>query len=159
MNEKNEVNESFEGGWESEAFTDDEFVAEQKTDSEIEAPAVEHEAEKSENTSSEKQEPASHDEEPAAFRVDGGALKRDFLDFARKHPELKSSDIPEQVWAEVRRGKTLSEAYMRHENAVMSARLRELEQLELNRSRAAGSRSSAGNTKGADPFDEGWREI
>jgi hypothetical protein len=51
----------------------------------------------------------------------------DFQAFVQEYPNVKGEEIPAEVWAEVDKGKSLVDAYAKHENALLKSRIAELE--------------------------------
>jgi hypothetical protein len=81
--------------------------------------------------------------------------QEDFLAFAKEYPDVQPKDIPQEVWLDVQAGKSLLDAYTKHENKRLKAEL-ETAKLNLkNKGRSTGSRSTAGQTKNDKWFD-GW---
>lgn len=86
----------------------------------------------------------------------------EIYDQARKNPEV----IPDSVWAAVNEGLSLTAAYARYAvdqagNAAKEAQgqVRTAQQNQKNAQRSTGSMRSAGSdTKGKDPFLQGWEE-
>lgn len=85
--------------------------------------------------------------------------ERDFLAFAKAHPEVSAEDIPPEVWRAVAAGSTLSNAWRGHQNNLMRVKLLSLEQAERNRRRSTGSRATGGASREVDYFDAGWGEM
>ena len=102
--------------------------------------------------------------------------RRDCESFVKSFPEAASrlrrdrGAIPEEVWEEVRRGASLTDAYAAHlsrreaaEKDTELARLRsELERERREREnarRSAGSAVSAGGDPPYDPIKAGWNSI
>ena len=102
--------------------------------------------------------------------------RRDCESFVKSFPEAASrlrrdrGAIPEEVWEEVRRGASLTDAYAAHlsrreaaEKDAELARLRsELERERREREnarRSAGSAVSAGGDPPYDPIKAGWNSI
>lgn len=79
-----------------------------------------------------------------------------FSRFVEIYPEVKATDIPQSVWAEVNKTGNLVEAYARYENKQLRDKVAILEQNAKNASRSTGSRKSAGAAKVKDPFDAVW---
>ncbi|MBQ8900846.1 MAG: hypothetical protein IJY72_07810 [Akkermansia sp.] len=76
--------------------------------------------------------------------------------FVEIYPEVKATDIPQSVWAEVNKSGNLVEAYSRYENKQLRDKVAVLEQNAKNAARSTGSRKSAGASKPKDPFDDIW---
>ena len=68
------------------------------------------------------------------------------------------ADIPDEVWRQAAAGEPLVEAYRRHENAQLKAKLAALEQNERNRQAAVGSLAGEAGQDEADPFLQGFFE-
>ncbi len=90
---------------------------------------------------------------------------REILRFTQTYPEVRASDVPDEVWNRVRDGEKLTEAYTRYEADILrqeNARLRaenDIRQRErVNRERSAGSMSGSGGPV-RDAFDEGWDTL
>jgi hypothetical protein len=79
-----------------------------------------------------------------------------FTRFLEIYPDVKATDIPQSVWAEVKQTGNLVEAYARHENKQLRDKVAVLEQNAKNAARSTGSRKSAGASKPKDPFDDIW---
>ena len=100
------------------------------------------------------------------------AREADYAEFAKTHPNLKTEDIPAEVWQRMNDGNLLlSEAYapIDVKNAQKAAadkaaeleslksRLAALEQNEKNRERSTGSRKSTGaSVRPKSTFSEAW---
>ncbi len=67
-------------------------------------------------------------------------------------PDADLSQLPEDFWQKVKQGKSLLSAYLGHENEQLKARIEAESQQQLNRTAAASSRRSAGDTAAGDPF-------
>lgn len=77
--------------------------------------------------------------------------KTDAESFLQAYPDVKAEDIPKEVWAEVDKGKSLVDAYARHENQILREQLaeakkaKEIEALnEQNASTSTGSVTGQG---------------
>jgi hypothetical protein len=88
--------------------------------------------------------------------ISGGdeAVRRsaDIDEFIEDYPEVGPSDIPDEVWDEVRRGRSLSGAWARHENRLLRARVDELSAGLEGRARTTGARSGPGDPAAGDEF-------
>jgi hypothetical protein len=51
------------------------------------------------------------------------AQERDFQVFLESYPDVKPEEIPVSVWQEVESGKSLIDAYMKHENKILKDKL------------------------------------
>jgi hypothetical protein len=49
--------------------------------------------------------------------------QRDFQDFLEAYPDVKADTIPVEVWQEVEKGRSLTDAYMKHENIILRQKL------------------------------------
>lgn len=102
----------------------------------------------------------------AAAQQSADARRRaDVLEFQKIFPDVARDpkSIPQEVWAEVRGGTTLTAAYTRYALAQAKAAQQAAEhkaeaaaQNQKNAARTTGSMKSAGNSAGKDPFLEGW---
>lgn len=79
-----------------------------------------------------------------------------FNRFLEAYPDVKATDIPKSVWAEVNKTGNLVEAYSKYEVKQLRDKIAVLEQNAKNAARTTGSRKSAGAPKAKDPFDEAW---
>lgn len=117
-----------------------------------------------------KQKPAQQTENPQGAENDSKpenpeqdtdtARKRDnFVAFAEAYPEVKASDIPQEVWDEFSKGESLTNAYAKWENKQLKEKLQNAENQIKNRERSTGSRATGGAGKTKDAFDSGWDMI
>lgn len=97
-------------------------------------------------------ENAAQQQKNAAEQQRNAMLNR----FIEVYPEVKATDIPASVWAEVNKTGNLVEAYAKYENQQLREKVATLEQNAKNAARSTGSRKSAGAPKAKDPFDEAW---
>jgi hypothetical protein len=81
--------------------------------------------------------------------------QKDFQAFFETYPDVKADTIPIEVWQEVNNGKSLVDAYTKHENSMLKTKLAEFETklkaLETNNANASSSPGSVtgnGDTKG-----------
>ncbi|MBR0063042.1 MAG: hypothetical protein IJP67_02635 [Oscillospiraceae bacterium] len=126
--------------------------------------SAEEAAERIEKRNKERVNKSASKEAKTEESTENEKIRSDFVTFAREHPEVKAEDIPKEVWAEVNTGKTLSEAWAKHENARLRAELeasrKELaaeKQKKVNKERATPSMKGAGDKSAAlDPFTDGW---
>lgn len=98
-------------------------------------------------------EPAGPDRAPADVR-----RQADIRAFTARFPDAARDpwSIPGAVWAEVREGRSLTEAYAGY-SAAQARRAAALRQNQENAARAVGSMRSAGADDGArDPFLQGF---
>lgn len=104
---------------------------------------------------------AENNKEPETPEQDtDAARKRDnFVAFAEAYPEVKASDIPQEVWDEFSKGETLTNAYAKWENKQLKEKLRNAENQIKNRERSTGSRATGGAGRTKDAFDEGWDMV
>lgn len=87
--------------------------------------------------------------------------RQGFVDFRRAYPEVKSEDIPNEVWNRVKDGMSLLDAYRLHEAEGLReelSRLREAEakreQAEKNAARSMGSRKTSGKEAHTDLWEK-----
>jgi hypothetical protein len=70
-----------------------------------------------------------------------------YSDFLEAYPDVKPTDIPPEVWKEVKAGKNLTDAYVRHENKLLKAEREKFQQLQqtqqADKANAAASTGSA----------------
>lgn len=79
----------------------------------------------------------------------------DVQNFLQRFPGVRADTIPKEVWAEVAKGLTLTEAYAIHENTRLQNELEAERQNNKNAARSAGSRATAGKQE-RDAFDALW---
>lgn len=79
----------------------------------------------------------------------------DIQKFLTEYPDVSPKDIPNEVWAQVNKGSTLTEAYAKYEAAQLKIQLEAERKNRENRESSTGSRSSSGADK-KDPWLEGW---
>lgn len=79
----------------------------------------------------------------------------DVQNFLQRFPGVRADTIPKEVWAEVAKGLTLTEAYAIHENTRLQNELEAERQNHKNAARSAGSRATAGKQE-RDAFDALW---
>jgi hypothetical protein len=80
--------------------------------------------------------------------------QKDYQSFIETYPGVKADEIPVQVWEEVNKGKSLVDAYAKHENSILKAKLAEYEKgskvQQVNANNAATSTGSVtGNGQSA----------
>ena len=92
--------------------------------------------------------------------------ERDIQAFIKTHPGLDPKTIPQSVWAAVRNGETLVNAYGRYEMQQMQAENKQLkEQITAlqqninNKEKSLGSMKTGGNTPTKDSFMKGFDEA
>lgn len=85
------------------------------------------------------------------------ARQRDIQQFYAAYPKVDPKSIPQEVWAAVRGGDTLTNAYTRYENQLLQAEISALKQNEKNKHRSPGSLSS-NSGKEMDEIDRIWAE-
>ena len=110
-------------------------------------------------------------------------IRSEYDDFVKAYPEVASkylsdkSVIPNEVWAEVRNGKSLTEAYSKYsakkeisdakkavadkdaEISRLKAELEAEKQNKKNKSRSSGSMSTDGGGEEYDPIAAGWNSA
>lgn len=85
------------------------------------------------------------------------ARQRDIQAFYQAYPGIDPKSIPQEVWAAVQAGQTLTNAYTMHENRRLQAEIAAMKQNEKNRAAAPGS--LGGNSgKEMDEIDRLWAE-
>ena len=76
-------------------------------------------------------------------------LQQTVKEFLTIYPDVKTNEIPQNVWDEVNQGKNLIDAYAKHENNTLKTRLAELQQkLNINQSNINNEQSSTGSVTG-----------
>jgi hypothetical protein len=74
------------------------------------------------------------------------AEQKMYADFLEAYPDVKSTDIPAEVWKEVKAGKNLTDAYVRYENKQLKDQLTSFQQqqqtAQANQANAAASTGS-----------------
>lgn len=85
------------------------------------------------------------------------ARKADIANFCRAYPGVDPKSIPQEVWAAVKEGDTLTNAYTMHENKRLQAELQAERQNKANQRKTPGS---LGGNAGAevDEIDRLWAE-
>ena len=85
------------------------------------------------------------------------ARKQDIQAFYQAYPGVDPKSIPQEVWAAVQAGQTMTNAYTMHENKRLQAEIAAMKQNEKNRAAAPGS--LGGNSgKEMDEIDRLWAE-
>lgn len=75
--------------------------------------------------------------------------KEEFLSFSKAYPDVKGEDIPATVWAEYQSGKSLVDAYAKHENQLLKQKLATLEQQkQIEAQNQENAQSSTGSVTG-----------
>lgn len=95
-------------------------------------------------------------EQETRQREEENKKKEEYHKFFSAYPDVNPADIPDDVWQQVGQGEPLVEAYRRHENAQLKAKLAALEQNERNRQAAVGSLAGEAGQDEADPFLQGF---
>lgn len=83
-------------------------------------------------------------------------VRNEIQNFVTEHPDVKANEIPQEVWNEVKAGKSLSSAYLKWENGQLAAKVKALETNKANTGKGTGSMKSAGKETQKDPFSQGW---
>lgn len=78
-------------------------------------------------------------------------------DFYAAYPNVKPNEIPQEVWAEVAKGTSLTNAYTMHENRRLQAELAAERQNKTNQASAPGS-LGGNNVTDQDELDRIWAE-
>ena len=110
-----------------------------------------------------EKEPEKQEEKPKNERDE--RKRADLQKFAMSHPDIKGTDIPQEVWQEFRDSdSTFEDIYTRR--VTLPKVTKELEELKKklsaaetnakNTARSAGSRKSAGAGRAIDPAFAGW---
>jgi hypothetical protein len=92
--------------------------------------------------------------------------EQDIQQFMKLHPGMDPKSIPASVWADVRNGDTLVNAYNRYETQQLQAENKRLQealnaekQNNKNKEKAIGSVKSSGTSKNQDDFLTGFDSI
>lgn len=83
-------------------------------------------------------------------------LRADMDNFIFRYPQVKPEEIPGQVWAAVRRGESLTEAYTRHHSSRLEAELAAERQNRENQRRSTGSLASGDDGLHQSELDKWW---
>ena len=83
------------------------------------------------------------------------AQRQELVSFMKAFPDVKAESIPQEVWAEVRKGVPMTAAYAMHQNRTLKAELEAMKQHKEVVSKAPGSMNSKGE-RTADPDFDGW---
>lgn len=83
------------------------------------------------------------------------AQRQELVRFMTTFPDVKAETIPQEVWAEVRKGVPMTAAYAMHRNRALEAELAALKQNKEAKARAPGSMNTAGEQNPDHLFD-GW---
>lgn len=92
-------------------------------------------------------------------RTEADRRNREALAFAGEYPDVKPTDIPPEVWEDVKKGETLVGAYRKYENAKLKAALAAKEKEAENRAKSAGSRQGDGPLTKQDEIDLIWNST
>jgi hypothetical protein len=108
-------------------------------------------------------EQSDADRRTADEQAAAAARDKDIKAFMAEYPGINPREIPPEVWAEVKGGKTLLAAYQKWENNKEKERVKALEaELEAarkakeNAKKSTGSRSSSGKSAALDPMVAAW---
>lgn len=80
----------------------------------------------------------------------------DIQRFRAAFPDVAPDSIPNEVWQDVAKGSTLTEAYSRWDNKRLREELEVARKNKTNAERSTGSRQSAGAADKQDEFDKLW---
>lgn len=76
-------------------------------------------------------------------------LQNEINQFVNMHPDVKADQIPAEVWQEVNSGKSLLDAYAKHENNILKQQISEYEKkLNISNSNARNAAASTGSVTG-----------
>lgn len=87
------------------------------------------------------------------------ARQQDISNFYNAYPKVDPKSIPQEVWAEVKNGSTLTDSYTRYENRRLQAEIAALKQNEKNRASSPGSLSGGDTESQADLISRYWDEA
>lgn len=78
-----------------------------------------------------------------------------FNRFIVEYPDVKATDIPEEVWQRFRDGMDLTASYAIYENKALKNQVKQLKQNEINKQKSVGSVKGDSSEANADAFLEG----
>lgn len=84
------------------------------------------------------------------------ARRKDMEDFMAAHPGVKGADIPNEVWAQVAAGKSMTTAYTEYENKQLKAELAAERQNKANAQRSPGSLTNPQGEDTRSELDKIW---
>lgn len=84
------------------------------------------------------------------------ARRKDMEDFMAAHPGVKGADIPNEVWAQVAAGKSMTTAYTEYENKQLKAKLAAERQNKANAQRSPGSLTNPQGEDTRSELDKIW---
>ena len=84
------------------------------------------------------------------------ARRKDMEDFMAAHPGVKGADIPNEVWAQVAAGKSMTTAYTEYENKQLKAELAAELQNKANAQRSPGSLTNPQGEDTRSELDKIW---
>lgn len=74
------------------------------------------------------------------------AKESNYKEFLETYPDVKPEDIPQSVWQEFEKGKSLVDAYAKHENQLLKTKLSEIEKSkEIQAKNEENAQSSTGS--------------
>ena len=83
--------------------------------------------------------------------------QRNFEEFVSAYPDVKAEEIPSEVWVEVSNGKSLVDAYAKHEVTILKAKVAEYEsKLKAQEVNQTNANSSTGSVTGNGIADTGF---
>jgi hypothetical protein len=89
-----------------------------------------------------------------------------YSDFLEAYPDVKPEDIPTEVWKEVKSGRNLLDAYVRHENKQLKEQLTKFQtQTQIQQANEKNAEISTGAVKNTqkqtakDPFEIGFDSV
>ncbi len=75
--------------------------------------------------------------------------------FLREYPDVKATDIPEEVWQRFRDGMDLTASYAIYENKALKNQVQQYKQNEVNKQKSVGSVKGDSSETNSDAFLEG----
>lgn len=84
------------------------------------------------------------------------AVQQDMMNFVRMYPDVKPTEIPQDVWADVNRGISLVTAYTKHQNKELKSQIETMKHQEKIKDRSTGSRRTSGNNTQKNIYDAAW---
>ena len=92
-----------------------------------------------------------------AKQAEEQAKQKDYNDFMTEYPGIKAEDIPTDVWESVDKGKSLVDAYAKHEMKQIKAELAEFKKgSKANETNTKNALNSTGSINGNSPNQTGF---
>lgn len=83
--------------------------------------------------------------------------ERNYVEFMAEYPTIKAEEIPNEVWVEVGNGKSLVDAYAKHEVTILRNKVAEYEgKFKAQETNTSNAQSSTGSVTGNGVADTGF---